>query len=396
MQSGESDQAEGARAEPAPTAPGPLGQPTALGKVAGLGAERQAAFWLIAAIGLILLIGLLKEVLLPFVIGIVLAYCLNPLADFLERNHIPRGLGSALIVAVLMVLLVLALVYLVPILVTQARDMAVALPGQMQELKVLMENLARERLGSGAPQAEKAVQDAFEALNTNWDSMASWAAQSLWTQGKALFNLLTLMLITPLVVFYILVDWKPMLRQLDSYLPRQHAGPLRVLAHDINGAVGAFIRGQGTVCVILGVSYAIGLSAVGLNYGMLIGLATGVGSFVPFVGWMLGTIVATTLAVVQFWPDVWPIMLVLGVFMAGQVLDSSFLSPQIVGSRVGLHPVWVIFALIAFSYLFGIVGVLVAIPLAAAVAVIVRFALRAYLDSAVYTGEVSQPVDERS
>ncbi|MEO1544989.1 MAG: AI-2E family transporter, partial [Pseudomonadota bacterium] len=343
---------------------------------------------------LVLLIGLLKEILLPFVIGIVLAYCLNPLADLLERNRIPRGLASALIVAVLMVFLILSLVYLVPLLVTQTQELAVALPGQMEQLKVLLENFARDKLGSGGPQAEQAVQDAFGSLNSNWESLATWAAQSIWTQGKALFNLLTLMLITPLVVFYILVDWKPMLRQLDSYLPRQHAGPLRILARDINSAVGAFIRGQGTVCVILGVLYAIGLSAIGLDYGMLIGLATGIGAFVPFVGWMLGTLIATTLAVVQFWPDVWPVILVLGVFLAGQVLDASFLSPQIVGSRVGLHPVWVIFALIAFSYLFGIVGVLVAIPLAAAVAVIVRFALNAYLGSAVYTGEVSQPVED--
>lgn len=354
-----------------------------------LSAERQAAFWLIAAVALVLLIGLLKEILLPFVAGIVLAYSLNPLADRLERWGVARIAASALIVALLMVGIVLAFVYLVPILVAQGQAMALALPGQLAQLKQLLEGVARETLGPAAPQAEAAIDDAINAVSQNWDSLAAIVAQSLWTQGKAVFNFLSLMLVTPLVVFYILTDWRPMLRQIDSWLPRQHAGPLRRLAADVNDAVGAFIRGQGTVCLILGVFYAIGLSLVGLDYGLLIGLATGLGAFVPFVGWALGTIVATVIALVQFWPDTVPVLMVLGVFLAGQVLDASFLSPQIVGSRVGLHPVWVIFALIAFSYLFGLVGVLVAIPMAAAVGVIVRFALRAYLGSAVYTGAAS-------
>ncbi len=352
----------------------------------GLSAEGQAAFWLIAAVALFLLIGLLKEILLPFVTGIVLAYSLNPLADRLERWGVPRIAASALIVVLLIVGFVLALVYLVPILIAQGQAMALALPGQLAQLKQLLEGLARDTLGPAAPRAQAAIDDAINAVSQNWDSLAAIVAQSLWTQGKAVFNFVSLMLVTPLVVFYILADWRPMLRQIDSWLPRQHAGPLRQLAADVNGAVGAFIRGQGTVCLILGVFYAVGLSLVGLDYGLLIGLATGVGAFVPFVGWALGAIVATVIALVQFWPDTLPVLLVVGVFLAGQVLDASFLSPQIVGSRVGLHPVWVIFALIAFSYLFGLVGVLVAIPMAAAVGVIVRFALRAYLGSAVYTG----------
>ncbi|MEL7048233.1 MAG: AI-2E family transporter [Pseudomonadota bacterium] len=378
--------ADGDARDQTPSADGP--QPASSGT---LGVEAQAAFWLVAALGLVLLIGLLKDVLLPFVIGIVVAYCLNPAADYLERKGVSRPAASGGIVAVLIILLMVLLIYLVPLLVSQAQQFALALPGQMEQLKVLMENFARDKLGSSGSQAERAVQDAFAALNGHWDQVATWAARSIWTQGMALFNLLTLLLIMPLVVFYILSDWKPMLAKLDSYLPRQHAAPLRQLAADINGAVGAFIRGQGLVCLILGIFYAIALSLVGLEYGMLIGIATGVVSFVPLVGWVLGLIVASVLAVVQFWPDVWPIFLVIGVFMAGQALDTAFLSPSIVGSRVGLHPVWVIFALIAFSYLFGIVGVLIAIPLAAAVAVIVRFALNAYLESAVYTGEVSQP-----
>jgi predicted PurR-regulated permease PerM len=192
--------------------------------------------------------------------------------------------------------------------------------------------------------------------------------------------------VTPLVVFYLLVDWHPMLNKVDGWLPRDHAPAVRRLAGEINDAVAAFIRGQGTVCLILAVFYAAALSFAGLKYGLLVGVATGILSFVPFVGWALGLITATGLAVVQFWPDVMSIALVMGVFLAGQALDAGYLSPQIVGSKIGLHPVWLIFALFVFSYLFGFIGVLVAVPVAAAVGVLARFALEQYLASPFYKG----------
>ena len=154
----------------------------------------------------------------------------------------------------------------------------------------------------------------------------------------------------------------------------------------MNGAVSAFIRGQGVVCVILALYYSAALSLAGLEYGLLVGLATGVLSFVPFVGWALGLLTALSLAAVQFWPDATQIGIIGAVFAGGQLLDAAFLSPQIVGSRIGLHPVWLLFALFVFSYLFGFVGVLVAVPVAAAIGVLVRFALKLYLESSVYTG----------
>jgi predicted PurR-regulated permease PerM len=143
---------------------------------------------------------------------------------------------------------------------------------------------------------------------------------------------------------------------------------------------------------VLALYYALCLTAAGLKYGLLVGLGTGLMSFVPFVGWALGLITATTIAVVQFWPDVVPILIVVGVFIGAQVLDAGFLSPNIVGSKIGLHPVWLIFSLFVFSYLFGFVGVLVAVPIAAAVGVLVRFAISAYLASGVYRGEEAAPL----
>ncbi|MEO1694360.1 MAG: AI-2E family transporter, partial [Pseudomonadota bacterium] len=161
---------------------------------------------------------------------------------------------------------------------------------------------------------------------------------------------------------------------------------LRSLAGRIDEAISAFIRGQGLVCIILGTYYSTLLSFAGLEYGLLVGLLTGVMSFVPFVGWALGLISSVILAVVQGWPDLTLLAIVLTIFAGSQVLDAAFLSPKIVGSRIGLHPVWLIFALITFSYLFGTVGVLVAVPLAAAFGVIVRHALAVYLESDIYRG----------
>jgi predicted PurR-regulated permease PerM len=357
--------------------------------------ERQALFWLIAATVITLLIGLLQEILLPFVLGMLFAYGLNPLADALERTGLPRLAACLLIVVLLVVSIALLAIFLGPIAAEHIRQFAMSLPGELQRLRALMEAWAQANLGANFPAVRDAMNSTISSVAENWESAAGWAAQSIWTQGMALFNLVSLVLITPLVMFYLLVDWKRMLAEVDSWLPREHATPLRHMARDVNAAVAAFIRGQGTVCLILGCFYALGLWATGLRYGVLIGLMTGLLGFVPVVGWFVGAVTGVLLALLQFWPDMLPVILVAGVFLAGQVLDSGILSPYIVGSKIGLHPVWLIFALFAFSYLFGVVGMLVAVPLAAAVAVIVRYGLRAYLSSSVYTGEASSATDTR-
>jgi predicted PurR-regulated permease PerM len=350
------------------------------------GGDRQVLFWLTAALALLLAILLLKDVLLPFVAGMVIAYFLNPLADRMTRLGMNRTLASALIVAGVGVLLIVALVLLVPMIVAQAQQMAMALPDEMARLRDMLEAWARERFGARFTQIEASLDNAAAEVAKNWSQWAGVVARSLWSQSLAVFNFLSLLLVTPLVVFYLLVDWHPMLAKVDGWLPREHAPTIRRLAGEINEAVSAFIRGQGTVCMILGVFYAVCLSWVGLKYGLVVGLATGVLAFVPFVGWALGLLTATALAAVQFWPMMIPIALVVGVFLAGQALDAAVLSPQIVGSKIGLHPVWLIFALFVFSYLFGFVGMLVAVPVAAAIGVLVRYALSVYVESEVFSG----------
>ena len=351
------------------------------------GVERQIFFWLAAAVLLVLAIALIKDVLLPFVAGVVLAYFLNPLVDKLTAFGLNRVVASALIVVAGAVVVITLLVLIVPLLFDQAQQFAVALPGEIERVRGVLEAWMQERFGNNFANFDTGFKRAADTFAQNWASLAGWAATSLWDRSLAVFNFLSLLLVTPLVVFYLLVDWDAMLAKIDGWLPRDHAPTIRALASDINEAISAFIRGQGTVCIILALFYATGLTAVGLDYGLLIGLATGAMAFIPFVGWALGLLTAMVLAVVQFWPETLPILGVLAVFLAGQAFDAGFLSPNIVGSKIGLHPVWLIFALFVFAYLFGLVGMLLAVPVAAAIGVLVRFALSVYLQSSVYRGD---------
>jgi predicted PurR-regulated permease PerM len=196
------------------------------------------------------------------------------------------------------------------------------------------------------------------------------------------------------VAFYLLNDWDHMIAKVDSWLPRDHAPTIRALASEIDGAMAGFIRGQGTVCLLLGLFYAIALSLAGLNFGLLIGLGAGLLSFIPYIGSTVGGILAIGMALVQFWPDWLHIAVIIAIFAGGQFIEGNFLSPYLVGNRVGLHPVWLMFALFAFGYLFGFVGLLLAVPLAAATGVLVRFALKQYLNSPVYLGVPAPPEEE--
>lgn len=349
-------------------------------------AERQLLFWVGAFIVLVLAIAMLRDILLPFVTAMVVAYFLNPVADRLQARGLNRTWAAILIVGVVAVLVALALILLVPVLAEQVRQMVTALPTETERFKAFVERFGRDWLGPSFPSVQVALDRSLADLSQNWTGMAGVVMASVWSRGLALVNFVSLLLITPVVVFYLLVDWHPMLARLDDTLPRDHAATIRRLALDINDAVAAFIRGQGTICLMLGVFYAIGLSWAGIDYGLLVGLTTGLLAFIPIIGWLLGLIFASGLAIVQFWPDPAPLLKAVGVLVGGIAIDTAFLSPRFVGQKIGLHPVWMIFALFVFSYLFGLVGTLVAVPLAAAMGVLVRFALQLYLDSPVYRG----------
>jgi predicted PurR-regulated permease PerM len=280
----------------------------------------------------------------------------------------------------------LAIVLLGPLLIDQVRQLMTTLPAELDRLRGTVEGLARNWLGPNFPAFKTSLDRTVANLSQNWTGTAAAIVASMWSGGLALVNFVSLLLITPVVIFYLLIDWHPMLERIDRTLPRDHASTIRRLAADINDAVAAFIRGQGAICLVLGIYYAIGLSWAGIDYGLLVGLSTGLLAFIPIIGWLLGLIVASSLAIVQFWPDLAPLLKVIGVLASGIAIDTAVLSPRFVGQKIGLHPVWLIFALFVFSYLFGVVGTLVAVPLAAAIGVLVRFAAQVYLDSPLYQG----------
>jgi predicted PurR-regulated permease PerM len=193
--------------------------------------------------------------------------------------------------------------------------------------------------------------------------------------------------VTPVVAFYLISDWPRIVKTVEQWIPLKQREQVHALLAEIDAAIAGFVRGQTGVCLILGSYYALALSFVGVNFGLLIGLIAGLISFIPFVGSLSGLLLAVGVAIAQFWPEWTPIVTVVGIFMVGQFVEGYILAPKFVGENVGLHPVWMMFAMFAFGYLFGFVGLLVAVPVSAAIGVLLRFALRRYRASIIYTGE---------
>jgi predicted PurR-regulated permease PerM len=349
-------------------------------------ASRQVTFWLVAGAVLVLL-WVLGDVLLPFVLGAVIAYFLNPLADRLGATGMGRTPASALIILFWALTLLLAIILIGPLVFDQIRQLADTLPDELRRLRSIIQAWAKGSLGERYDEIAASLERGLSDAADSWSGSMKWMLGQLWSRGLALFNLLSLLLITPVVAFYLLADWPRVMARLDEALPRDHAPTIRRLTGEINAAVSAFVRGQGTISLILAAIYAIGLTLIGVRYGLLIGLTAGLLSFVPLIGGVMGISLAVGMAAAQSWPDVSLLIKVVVLFVAAAALETAVLSPKIVGSKVGLHPVWLIFSVLAFGSLFGFTGVLIAVPVAAAIAVLVRFALSVYLDSAIYRGQ---------
>ena len=210
--------------------------------------------------------------------------------------------------------------------------------------------------------------------------------KSLIWRGYALINVFSLIVITPVVAFYMLLDWDEMISILDNLIPPRHRDDVRMLARDIDRALAGFVRGQSLVCLFLGVWYAIGLSAIGLNFGFLIGVIAGCLSFIPYVGSITAFVFSIVIAVVQGWPHIHLAVEAIALVTVGLVMDGYVLSPRLVGASVGLHPVWIMFALLAFGALFGFTGLMIAVPTAAALGALMRFLASRYQASALFRG----------
>jgi predicted PurR-regulated permease PerM len=351
--------------------------------------ERQVAFWVAALAVFVAVLWLLSDVLLPFVAGMVLAYLLDPVARRAERLGIGRAVSALIVLTLVIVVLVVVVMAAAPVVSKQFVDFIENLPGYVTKLQSLVADPSRPWLakifGGQISDPGKSVGN----LVTQGSGYVAGFLTSVWSGGRAVFSVLSLLVITPVVAFYLLLDWDRVIVTVDGWIPLPYRDTVRGLARDIDHAIAGFVRGQAVICLILAVYYAVGLTLSGLNFGFLIGLMTGLLSFIPFVGALTGFLVAAIVAIAQFWPSWTPILMVVGVFLIGQGLEGYILSPKLVGAKVGLHPVWMMFALIAFGYLFGFVGLLIAIPLAATIGVLLRFALRKYLESPIYTGRNS-------
>jgi len=348
--------------------------------------RNQVAFWLGAFVVVVLLLWLLSDILLPFVAGFAIAYLLTPSTDRLQRAGVNRLFASLLLITLMVLAFVLIILLIVPLLGSQLAALVENIPGYVSKLQGLLRDPGwpwlQKLLGSGL-NTDKSMGD----LVTQGVGWLTTFSKSLWSGGRALVSLFSLIVITPVVAFYLIYDWHRMIDTVDGWVPRQHRDTVRQLAREIDGAIAGFIRGQSAVCLILGTFYAVALSLAGLNFGLLIGLISGLITFIPYVGSLTGLVLSLGVAVAQFWPDYYWILVILGIFLVGQFFEGNLLSPKLVGDSVGLHPVWLIFALLAFGYLFGFVGLLVAVPLAATIGVLARFALRRYLESSLYTGD---------
>jgi len=347
--------------------------------------RRQALFWLASVVVLGVLVYFLRGILLPFVAGMAVAYLLDPAADKLEDWGLSRTWATAVLTAVFFSLVTAVILVLYPVLQNQVVGFVNRLPQYVADARdwlVPLVALAAERLPF--IESPDQVVEAATGLTEKYTRWLATAAGRLWTGGFAFFNLISLVLITPVVAFYLLRDWDEIVARIDGLMPQRQAPVIREQLSHIDKVLSGFVRGQTLVSLSLGVIYAIGLTAVGLEFGLVIGLGTGILSFVPFVGMVVGLATALVVGLLQWGIDPGHLALLAAVFAAGQVLESAVLQPKLLGASVGLHPVWVIFAVLAGGALFGFVGVLLAVPVTAAVGVLVRFLVEQYHESALY------------
>lgn len=353
-------------------------------------AQRQASFWLGGLALFFVALWLLSSILLPFVAGFAIAYFLDPLVDRLEHFKVPRGLASLIVLLLFLMVLVVVVLLLLPIVETQVLEFIASLPNILNELRAEAEALMRVAQERLSPEDYAKLREAVSGKLADVFAWFGSLLRSALAGGFALANLLSLIFVTPVVSFFLLRDWRGIVRRVDSWLPRAHADTIRAQARLIDQTLASFLRGQLIVCMVLGIYYAIVLSFVGLDFGLVIGIVVGLLAFLPYVGVAVGFSLAVLLAATQF-QDWNHVMIVVVVFAIGQLVEGNFLAPKLVGERVNLHPVWIVFALLAFGTLFGFLGVLIAVPVAAVLGVLVRFGLGRYLASPLYDPANARP-----
>ncbi|HET9018390.1 MAG TPA: AI-2E family transporter [Acetobacteraceae bacterium] len=340
-----------------------------------------------------LVLQLFASVLLPFVAASGIAYFLDPPTSRLTRAGVPRGAAALLLIIALIAAGLLFALLLYPLILSQIGLLIGRVPDYVEALRVFATHVIaqlQERLGP--EYVDEKLRDLVSGQAGAMLAFLAAALSRLIGGGFALFNVVSLAVVTPVVAFYLLRDWPRIVARVDGWLPRRYAGVLRAQAREVDRILSAWVRGQAVCCLVLALFYAVGLSAVGLDLGLIVGMTAGVLSFIPYVGTITGGVTSIGLAFAQF-PTWTGVVAVAGVFIAGNLLEGYVIYPRFLGDRVELHAVWVIFALFAGGAAFGFLGVLLAVPVAAVIGVISRFWLRRYLDSPLYLDPPPTPTD---
>lgn len=347
----------------------------------------QMKYWGIALAILFVLLWTLGDVILPFLVGGALAYFLDPIADRLQRAGMGRVAATTVISLVVLLILLAMMLAVIPTLINQLTQLLASAPDIFRRLQMFI-NEQFPDLGNEQSIVRQTLSQIGDTLRAKGPEMINTVIGS----AVGVIDTVLFVVIVPVVAFYMLLDWDRMVQRIDELLPRDHAPTVRYLAAEIDRVLAAFVRGQLTVCLFVGAFYSICLAMAGLQFGLIVGAIAGAITFIPYVGSIVGGALAIGLALVQFWGDWFSIGLIAAIFALGQFLEGNVVTPRLVGNSVGLHPVWLLFALSAFGALFGFAGMLIAVPVAAAIGVLVRYGSGRYTQSRLYLGkETSDP-----
>lgn len=347
--------------------------------------SRRALFWLLVLAALLVFVSHTRTALVPFVTAMLLAYLLNPLVNRLQAFHLPRWLGTLLVMLGLTLLVVGMISLVVPLLQVQLLELVRAIPQYADALR----GHAMEALKSAQdylpPETLENLQASAQEQGSVIVQKLGGLVQGILSGGLQAISVLSFIFLTPVLLFYFLRDWNGMVAAVQSLYPRDYHDVITAQMQEIDRTIAGFIRGQFLVGIILGGFYAIALSIAGLDFGFLIGMASGILSFIPYVGTITGAVASLGVALAQYgWQDWQSIAIIGGIYAFGQFVEGNVLSPKLVGSRVNLHPLWIIFALFVGGTLYGFLGVLLAVPVAASLGVLVRFAIGHYRQSSYY------------
>lgn len=349
-------------------------------------------FWAAVLLVAIWFLGAVSSILLPFVLGMIIAYCFDPLADRLERMGLSRTSASAMITGAIFSILVLALIWLLPLLIKQLIGLMSLLPQALSHIEHYAGLLSSRYLDShdspiaGITSSDDIKESAFKLSDRIFGSGAV-LIKEIVSSGAAFLNIMSLLFITPIVSFYALRDWDNMIAHLDTLIPLAHRETVRTQCRAIDKTLSGFLRGQLNVMLILMGYYCVVLSLIGIPFSLIIGVITGLLIVVPYIGTVVSLGLAVASALVDSGVET-ELYLVLGAFLFGHLSEQQFLTPKVIGDEVGLSPLWMLFAMLSGAALFGFVGMLIAVPAAAVLGVVVRFAIEQYRKSTYYNGKV--------